>query len=169
VVASRRKAAQIEDLAETFANMRRAQLKLNPEKCVFGVWKGRVFACLVSVKGIEANPVKINATVHMRPPRSRKEVQRLIGRIALLNRLMAKLAEQSLPFFKVLKVSNSFQWGLEQQAAFDALKDHLQKLSTLAIPQPDQPLILYISATHTVVSEALVQERETSKEGRKIP
>jgi hypothetical protein len=121
------------------------------------------------VKGIEANPVKINATVHMRPPRSRKEVQRLIGRIALLNQLMAKLVEQSLPFFKVLKVSNSFQWGLEQQAAFDALKDHLQKLSTLAIPQPDQPLTLYISATHTVVSEALVQERETSKEGRKIP
>jgi hypothetical protein len=42
-------------------------------------------------------------------------------------------------------------------------------LSTLAIPQPDQPLILYISATYTVVSEALVQERETSKEGEKIP
>jgi hypothetical protein len=44
MVPSRRKATQIEDLAETFANMRRAQLKLNPEKCVFGVLKGKFWA-----------------------------------------------------------------------------------------------------------------------------
>jgi hypothetical protein len=44
MVASRRKTTQIEDLAETFANMRRAQLKLNPEKCVFGVLKGKFWA-----------------------------------------------------------------------------------------------------------------------------
>jgi hypothetical protein len=37
VVASKKKIAQIEDLVETFANMRGAQLKLNPEKCIFGV------------------------------------------------------------------------------------------------------------------------------------
>jgi hypothetical protein len=37
VMASRKKETQIQDLAETFANMRRAQLKLNPKKCVFGV------------------------------------------------------------------------------------------------------------------------------------
>jgi hypothetical protein len=47
----------------------------------------------VSVKGIEANPDKINAIEHMKPPQSRKEVQRLTGRIATLNRFMAKLAE----------------------------------------------------------------------------
>jgi hypothetical protein len=45
----------------------------------------------VSIKGIEANPDKINAIMHMKPPQSRKEVQRLIGRIVALNRFMAKL------------------------------------------------------------------------------
>jgi hypothetical protein len=50
------------------------QLKLNPEKCVFVVQMGRVLGCLVSVKGIEANPNKINTIVHMKPLRSRKEV-----------------------------------------------------------------------------------------------
>jgi hypothetical protein len=73
--------------------MYRAQLKLNPEKCVFGVRRGRVLGYLVSVKGIKANPDKINAIVHMKPPQSRKEVQRLTGRITVLNRFMAKLAE----------------------------------------------------------------------------
>jgi hypothetical protein len=59
--------------------MCKAQLKLNPEKCMFGVSRGKVLGCLVSVKGIKANPDKINAIVNMKPPGSRKEVQRLIG------------------------------------------------------------------------------------------
>jgi hypothetical protein len=74
VVASRKKETHIQDLAETFANMHRAQLKLNPEKCVFSVRRGKLLGCLVSVKGIEANTVKINAIVHMKPPWSKKEV-----------------------------------------------------------------------------------------------
>jgi hypothetical protein len=48
---------------------------------------------LVSVKGIEANPYMINAIVHIKPLGSRKEVQRLTGRIVAFNRLMSKLVE----------------------------------------------------------------------------
>jgi hypothetical protein len=60
---------------------------------VFGVSWGKVLGYVVSAKGIEANPNKINAIVHMKPLGSRKEVQRLTGRIAALNRFMAKIAE----------------------------------------------------------------------------
>jgi hypothetical protein len=80
--------------------MHSTQLKLNPEKCVFGVQKGKVLGCLVCVKGIEAKPDKINDIVDMKPPQSEKEVQRLTGKIAALNRFMAKLAERSLPFWQ---------------------------------------------------------------------
>jgi hypothetical protein len=120
------------------------------------------------VKGIKANPDKINAIVHMKPLRSRKEVQTLTGRIATLNRFMAKIAEWSLPFFKVLRGSGTFEWGLEQQEAFEALKEYTHKLLTLASPQPDQPLVLYVLAMHTAISRTLVQEREISKEDKKI-
>jgi hypothetical protein len=114
VVASKEKAKQINDLAETFVNRRRAQLKLNLEKCVFGVQKGKVLGWLVSVKGIEVNPDKINAIVRMKPSQCKKEVQRLTGRITMLNRFMSKLVERSLPFFTILRSSDSFQWGPEQ-------------------------------------------------------
>jgi hypothetical protein len=63
VVVSRKKETQLHDLAETFTNMLRAQLNVNPGKCVFGIGRGKVLGCLVSVKGVEANPEKINATV----------------------------------------------------------------------------------------------------------
>jgi hypothetical protein len=101
---------------------------------VFGISRGKVLGCLVLVKGIDANPDKINIIIHMKPSGSRKEVQRLTGRIAALNRFMTKIAEQSLPFFKVLRGSDTFEWGLEQQEVFNASKECIQKLQTLASP-----------------------------------
>jgi hypothetical protein len=111
---SRKTETQLQDLAETFASMQRAQVKLNLEKFVFGDSRGKVLGCLVLVKGIEANPDKIKAIVCMKPLKSRKEVQKLTGKIAALNQFMAKIAEQSLPFFKVLRGSSAFKWGSEQ-------------------------------------------------------
>jgi hypothetical protein len=72
-----------------------------------------------------------------------------------------------LPFFKVLRGSSTIEWGPQQQEAFDALKEYIQKLPTLVSPQLDQPLILYISATHTAISGALMQEREVLEGDKK--
>jgi hypothetical protein len=79
VVANRKKDAYISDLAETFMNMHEARPKLNPEKCIFGITRGKVLGCLVSTKGIEANPDKIRAITQMQLPQSRKDVQKLTG------------------------------------------------------------------------------------------
>jgi hypothetical protein len=92
-------ASSISDLVETFANLRAANLKLNPEKCVFGIHKGKVLGCLVSTKGIEENPDKIKALVEMQDPVPVKDVQKLTGRVAALNRFIPRTAERSLPFF----------------------------------------------------------------------
>jgi hypothetical protein len=118
-------------LAETFANMREAKLKLNPEKCVFDVTNWKVFECLISMKGIEANTDKIRAITQMQPPQSRKDVQKLIGHVASLNQFISKLAEHSLPFFIVLRGSAKIEWGAEQQKAFESLKSYLEELPTL--------------------------------------
>jgi hypothetical protein len=103
----------------------------------------------------------------MKPPQSRKDVQKLIGTIAALSRFMLKLVEWSLPFFKVLRGSNNFEWGPEKHKAFDNLKAYIQQLPTLSKPKSGQPLILYVSASHTAVSRALVQEKKTLQNNKK--
>jgi hypothetical protein len=102
--------------------MHETKLNLNPEKCVFGVTRGKVLGCLVSTKGIDASPDKIKAILQMQPPQIRKEVQKLTSHIAALNRFIAKLAQRSLPFFSVLQGFAKVEWGPEQQKAFDDLK-----------------------------------------------
>jgi hypothetical protein len=81
----------------------------------FGVKKGKFLGCLVSTKGIEANPSKIEAILRMEPPSTKKGAQRLAGRLASLNRFISRSAERNLPFFEILKSVEVFQWGSAQQ------------------------------------------------------
>jgi hypothetical protein len=110
IVKSTKQENHIADLQVTFANFKKAGLKLNQKNCVFGVMKGKFLGCLVSIKGIEANPNKIEAILWMEPPKSRKGAQRLTGRLASLNRFISRSAERNLPFFEVLKSAKAFQW-----------------------------------------------------------
>jgi hypothetical protein len=75
VVASKNKEDHLSDLAETFAHMREARLRLNLEKCIFGVRQGKILGYLVSHRGIEANLNKIQAIMDMAPPQSTKDIQ----------------------------------------------------------------------------------------------
>jgi hypothetical protein len=157
IVKSTKQENRIADLQETFANFRQAGLKLNPEKCAFGVKKGKFLGCLESMKGIEAKPNKIEAILWMEPPNSKKGAQRLAGRLASLNRFISRSAERNIPFFKILKSAEVFQWGPAQQKAFEELKQYLVDLTTLTPPSPGALLLLYVAASHSAVSAALVQ------------
>jgi hypothetical protein len=169
IVKSTKQENHIADLQETFANFRQAGLKLNPEKCVFGVKKGKFLGCLVSTKGIEANPNKIEAILRMEPPNSKKGAQRLAGRLASLNIFISRSAERNLPFFEILKLAEVFQWGPAQQKAFEELKQYLIDLTTLTPPSPGAPLLLYVAASHSAVSAALVQEKQYGQVKRQAP
>jgi hypothetical protein len=103
--------------------------------------------------------------MRMEAPRLQKKVQRLTGCMAALSRFISRLGEKGLPFYKLLKKVDNFQWTIEAQEALEALKKFLTmppvlKPSCRATPnQPAEDLLLYISYTTHVVSTALVVER----------
>jgi hypothetical protein len=150
----------IADLTETFANLREFQWKLNPTKCVFGVSSGLLLGFMVGHRGIEANPVKIDAIRKMAKPSNKKDVMKVTGMMAALGRFISKLGEKGLPFFKLLKKADKFVWDDEAHKAFEALKESLTTPRVMTPPIPRETLLLYISATTNVVSTVLVAERE---------
>ena len=97
---------------------------------------------MITERGIEANPVKIEAIRRMQPPTTKKAVQKLVGRLASLNRFISRSVEKSLPFFKVLKGSENFHWGPEQDKAFEDLKQYLENLAVMTSPLPGAELLL---------------------------
>ncbi|GJW36456.1 reverse transcriptase domain-containing protein [Tanacetum coccineum] len=82
----------ISNIAETFDNLRRINMKLNPKKCSFGVEKGKFLGYMVTSEGIRANPQKMKAIEDMQSPRTLKEMQRLNGKLAAMNRFLSRSA-----------------------------------------------------------------------------
>jgi hypothetical protein len=89
------------DLAKTFTNLREFQWKLNPTKCVFGVPSGLPLGFMFGHRGIEANPVKVDAIRNMAKPPCKKDVMKLKGMMAALGCFMSKLGKKGLSFFKL--------------------------------------------------------------------
>ena len=147
VVKTREATSLLTDLEETFANLRKVNLKLNPAKCVFGVPSGKLLGFLVSHRGIEVNPDKVRAIEEMRPPRRFKDMQRLAGCVTALGRFISKLGARALPFFKLIKRSGPFEWTPEAAAALEDLKRYLTSLPVMVAPQPKELLLLYLAAT----------------------
>ena len=108
LVKSQDEEIHLNDLQETFDTLRQYNMKLNPSKCAFGVLSGKFLGFMVSYRGIEANPDKIQAILDMKPPQNLKEVQSLTGRVAALNKFVSKSTDKCLLFFRVLK--KAFEW-----------------------------------------------------------
>ena len=148
----------LDDLQETFDTLRQYNMKLNPNKCTFGVSSGKFLGFMVSHGGIEVNPDKIQAILDMKPPRSIKEVQSLNGQVAAFNGFVSKATNKCLPFFKVLR--KAFEWMDECQKTFQDLKIYLTTAPLLSFSMLGKELYLYLAVTPYVVSSALIREEE---------
>src|SRR5213079_2526599 len=155
-IKSRVKEDLISDLSETFTNLRRFRWKLNPEKCVFGVPSGKLLGFIVSYRGIEVNPEKLKDILRMNSPSKLRDVQKLTGCMAALSRFVSRLGERAMPFYKLLKKQDKFQWTPEAQQALDELKKFLTNPLMLVPPMPEESLLPYIAATFNVVAQLLL-------------
>ncbi|KAK9049882.1 hypothetical protein SSX86_031149 [Deinandra increscens subsp. villosa] len=162
VIKSKSAEEMILDIKETFGRLCSINMKLNPKKCSFGMESGKFLGVFVSKEGIQASKDKVEAVVSMRSPTSIKEVQILNGRLVALHRFLAKAADMSLPFMKVLKDymgKNEFCWSQEAENAFAKLKEVLVSLPTLTAPQQGECLYMYIATSEGAVSAVLLAER----------
>jgi hypothetical protein len=100
VVKTRNFSTLIDNLEEIFTSLREYRKKLNPNKCVFGIPSGKLLGFIISQRGIEANPEKISAITSMKALTCIKNVQKLTGCMAALNRFLSKLGEWGILFFK---------------------------------------------------------------------
>ncbi|XP_022004609.1 uncharacterized protein LOC110902205 [Helianthus annuus] len=153
----------LDDIQETFKNLRKVNMKLNPEKCSFGFEEGKFLGHIVGKQSIKANPNKVKAVLETKPSRSKKDVESLNGKLAALKRFTSKLAEKSLPFFKTLKGCSDkkdFKCTEEAEEAFNQMKQHLASLPDNAAPETGDLVSVYLSVAEEAISEVLTIERD---------
>ncbi|GJY10148.1 reverse transcriptase domain-containing protein [Tanacetum coccineum] len=156
----------VRDIKETFKTLREINMKLNPKKCTFRVEEGMFLGYKVNTKGLKVCPDKVDVVLSLPSPRCLKDVQKLNGKLASLNRFLAKSAEKSLPFFKTLKKctkKSDFHWTTEAEEAFKQMKQLIAELPMLTAPMEKEELIVYLAAAKETVSAVLMTEREAKQ------
>jgi hypothetical protein len=158
VVKTKKASDLLSDLETTFKCLRAKGVKLNPEKCVFGVPRGMLLGFIVSERGIEANPENA-AITNMGPIKDLKGVQRVMGCLAALSHFISRLGEKGLPLYRLLRKTERFAWTPEAEEALGNLKALLSNAPILVPPAAGEALLIYIVATTQVVSAVIVVER----------
>ncbi|KAK0589707.1 hypothetical protein LWI29_017611 [Acer saccharum] len=151
----------IDHLRQSFDVLDQYGMKLNPTKCSFGVSSGKFLGYLVTQRGVEANPDQIRSIENIESPKCMKDVQKLTGRVAALNRFISKSSEKCLPFFNILRKNKAFEWNDDCEKALQDLKTYLRSPPLLSKPKDNEILFIYLAVSNTAVSAVLVREEES--------
>ncbi|GJW47780.1 reverse transcriptase domain-containing protein [Tanacetum coccineum] len=160
VIKSRDEKMLLADISETFDNLKKINMKLNPKKCSFGVEQGKFLGYMVTSEGIRANHRKTKALADLQSPRTLKEMQSLSGKLAALNRFLVKSAKRSLPFFNTLKNitkenKHEYKWTKEAEEAFQQMKKLITDLPSLTPPWEKETLYAYLAVSAEAISAVL--------------
>ena len=109
------------------------ELRLNAEKCTFGVGAGKFLGYLIIGLGIEVNPDQIEAVKHLKPPSNPKEVHMLTRMLVALNRFISKFVDRCRLFYQLLRKWRGFQWDEECEKDFQNLKEYLTQAPMLTL------------------------------------
>ncbi|GJT49536.1 reverse transcriptase domain-containing protein [Tanacetum coccineum] len=150
-------------MEEMFKTLREINMKLNPKKYAFGMREGTFLRYKVDTDGLRVCPNKVEVVLGLPSPKCLKDVQKLNGKLASLNRILSKSAEKSLPFFKTFKKctkKSDFQWTAEAEMAFKQMKRLIAELPMLTAPKGKEELIMYLAAAKEAISAVLMTERD---------
>ncbi|KAI5343261.1 hypothetical protein L3X38_011137 [Prunus dulcis] len=164
LVKSRTADQHIPNLSAMFTILKQYKMRLNPTKCTFGVASGKFLGFMISQRGIEANPEKIQAILDMTIPKTVKDIQSLTGRVAALTRFISKATDRCAPFFKALKgTKRNITWTAECETAFSELKEYMGRAPLLSTPEHGDILVVYLSVSASAVSSVLIRSKDNAE------
>ncbi|RVW56687.1 Retrovirus-related Pol polyprotein from transposon 17.6 [Vitis vinifera] len=155
VVKSKTREEHVLHLQEVFHLLRKYDMKLNPSKCAFGVSAGKFLGFMVSQRGIEVSPDQVKAIMETPPPRSKKELQRLTGKLVTLGRFIARFTDELRLFFLEIRKAGASGWTDSCQNAFEKIKHCLMQPPILSNHIPKEKLYMYLAVSEWAVSAVL--------------
>src|SRR4051812_8053082 len=153
----------MEDLLKLFQRLRKYRLRLNPNKCTFGVRSGKLLGFVVSQRGIEVDPDKVKAIQEMPAPKTEKQVRGFLGRLNYISRFISNMTATCEPIFKLLKKNQGCVWNEDCQEAFDNIKEYLLEPPILLPPVEGRPLIMYLTVLENSMGCVLGQHDESGR------
>lgn len=154
------------DLREVFLRLRTANLRLNIEKCNFAQPRLVFLGFVVSQKGIEADPQKVQKMLAFQRPTTVQEVRSFLGLIGFYRRFIKDFSKVAKPLTQLLSATpkgQSVKWGQREQKAYETLRYKLVQAPILAYPNLQKKFILHTDASLLGLGAVLSQEDDDDK------
>ncbi|KAJ9556882.1 hypothetical protein OSB04_011496 [Centaurea solstitialis] len=151
-------------LKQLFDILWQYKMKLNPTKCSFGVRARKFLGYMVTQRGIESSPEQLKAIAEIQSLRNVKEVQKLTGRVAALNRFISRSSDKCHLFYNVLRKNQGFQWTNDHEKALQDLKQYMVSPPLLTKPVKGESLQLYLAVSNNATSAVLVREKDQQQQ-----
>ncbi|WJX23763.1 hypothetical protein P8452_12952 [Trifolium repens] len=168
IAKSRTEEEHVEYLLKLFQRLRKYRLRLNPNKCTFGVRSGKLLGFIISQKGIEVDPDKVKAIREMPAPKTEKKVRGFLGRLNYISRFISHMTATCGPLFKLLRKDQGVVWTEDCQKAFDSIKEYLLEPPILIPPIKGRPLIIYLTVLEDSMGCVLGQQDKTGRKEHAI-
>ena len=114
--------------------MRKFKLRLNPNKCTFGVRSGKLLGFIFSQKFIEVDTDEVRAIREMPTPKKEKQVRGFLGRLNYISKFISHMIVTCGPIFKLLRKDQVCVWTEDFQKAFNNIKEYLLEPRILSPP-----------------------------------
>ena len=163
IIFSKTEEEHLQHLEEIFVRLQKFGLKLKREKCSFFKKHIQYLGHLVSERGFELLPEKLESIHKMPAPRTAKEVKQFLGLIGYYRKFVPRFADISRPLTKLLHHNIVFEWTEQCSKAFNHLRELLMEYPILRYPDPKQGYILYTDASGIGWSGVLTQEHLDKK------
>ena len=163
IIFSKTEEEHLQHLEEIFVRLRKFGLKMKREKCSFFKKHIQYLGHLVSEKGFEPLPEKLESIRKMPAPRTAKEVKQFLGLIGYYRKFVPRFADISRPLTKLTCHNIVFEWTDQCSKAFNHLHELLMEYPILRYPDPKQGYILYTDASGIGWSGVLTQEHLDEK------
>ena len=152
-------------LQEVFDRLKKANLKLKPEKCEFATPEVKYLGHYISKSGVTLDLAKTSAVLKLCPPSTVTEMRSFLGLCNYYRRFVKDFAKIAQPLNNLLKKDIAFKWSQECQEAFDKLKLALTSEPVmLAYPRFDKEFILFCDASNSHLGYILSQKDDQNRE-----
>lgn len=145
-------------LREVLQRCRDRGLRLNGEKCKFGLTEVKYFGHILSQDGVKSDPAKIDAIKEIPTPDSKEKLGTFLGMVNYLSKFIPLLSSTSAPLRELTKTDTSFRWSYQAQGAFDSIKTTLSSPVTLKYFDHKAPTLLQVDASSYGLGAVLMQD-----------
>jgi hypothetical protein len=143
---------------KVFLKCKKFGLSLNPKKYLFSTQEGKLLGHIISAEGVSIDSSRVESIQTLPLPRSRKEVQSLLGKINFLRRFVSNFAEMVKHVTTMLRKGNEMKWNIESRNSFDQIKKDLIEAPMLISPDYSKDFLIFSFAYFDTITTVLLQK-----------